>query len=158
VATGGLLLLLLATLSFSFGTLLQRRAPPREPPAGRFTGLAIQMASAGAITGALALPTGLQHAPATPAAVVALAFLTLVCSLLAFACYGRVVQDWPAARVGSWSVLAPLVAVALGALLLREPLGARLVTGAFLILGGVALVQFSARAPQARVVENADHG
>lgn len=157
VHAAGLGLLLLGTLTFSTGTMLQRHFGPL---AGRFTQLGLQMCAAAAITGGLALGQGgLFTAPPAADSLTAYVFLALVCSVLAFICYGRVVEDWPAARVGSWSVLTPLVAVALGAALLREPLSARLLTGATLILGGVALVQFKSRHPPAAAPgEDADHG
>ncbi len=157
VQAAGLGLLLLGTLTFSSGTMFQRHFGPL---AGRFTQLGLQMCAAAAITGALALGQGgLLVAPPGWDSGSAYVFLALVCSVLAFVCYGRVVEDWPAARVGSWSVLTPLVAVALGAALLREPLSARLRTGATHLLGGVALVQFMSRHPPAAVAgEDADHG
>jgi drug/metabolite transporter (DMT)-like permease len=157
VHAAGLGLLLLGTLTFSSGTMFQRHFGPL---AGRFTQLGLQMCAAAAITGGLALGQGgLLAAPLAADSLSAYVFLAVVCSVLAFVCYGRVVEDWPAARVGSWSVLTPLVAVALGAALLREPLSARLLTGGTLILGGVALVQFKSRHPPvAAPGEDADHG
>lgn len=144
----GFAALVVATWIFAAASRLQRWAQQQGSTA-LFLPLAVQCA-AGGLTGlAASLGTGggLLHAPLTPAALGAVGFLTLVSSVAGFAAYAVVLRDWPAARVGSFAVLNPVVSIALGALVLHEPVTPRTLVGAGLTLASVALVQRSARRP-----------
>lgn len=113
---------------------------------GPLTNAGIQMATAAAIALVAAGVTGgFRRAPLTRDAVGAVLYLAIVGSCLAFTAFGVLTRLWPPARAGTYAYLNPAIAVVLGAALLGEPLGLRLVLGMAVLLGGVALVQFRRR-------------
>ena len=78
--------------------------------------------------------------PVTLPAVLALAYLIVVGSCVAFAAYFYLLRHWEASRVATSTYINPVVAVILGALLLHEPVTGPMVAGAAIVLAGVALV------------------
>ena len=79
--------------------------------------------------------------PVTPKALLALAYLALFGSVLAFSAYIYLAKAWPPAKMGSYAYLNPVVAVLLGSLILHESFGPGEVVGMCIILVAVALVQ-----------------
>ena len=79
-------------------------------------------------------------APVTPRAVLALAFLVVFGSCVAFGAYNYLLHHWEASRVATSTYINPVVAVALGALILGEPVTGLMVAGAAVVLAGVAVV------------------
>lgn len=77
--------------------------------------------------------------PAQPATVAAFAYLALVASPLLFVGVIFVVRRWTASATSYATVLMPLVAVVLGALLAGETVGALFVVGTAVVLAGVYL-------------------
>jgi drug/metabolite transporter (DMT)-like permease len=75
-----------------------------------------------------------------------MAYLVVMGSIVAFACFGWLLQIWQPARLSAYAFVNPLVALALGAALMGEPLGPREVAATALILGAVALVMLGNRA------------
>ncbi len=109
---------------------------------GLLTNAGIQMLTAAAIGLVAALLTGgFVRAPLRREALVALSYLAVVGSCLAFTAFGYLTRVWPAARAGTYAYLNPAIAVLLGTALLGEPFGPRLVLGMLILLLGVALVQ-----------------
>lgn len=139
----GVVAVLLATLAWASGTLHGRR---HVAGGGPLTRAGVEMASASLAGLAVAPFTGgfLSSAP-TPRAVLALVYLALFGSVLAYTAHGTVTRAWSPARAGTYAYLNPVIAVLLGVLLLGEPFGARVVAGMAVILSGVALVQLRAR-------------
>jgi len=91
----------------------------------------------------LALSFGLETGrPArwTLRAVGALAYLSVFGTVVAFLALFWLIPRVPMATVGVIPLIDTLVAVALGALVLGEPVGARLWTGAAMILAGATVV------------------
>lgn len=78
--------------------------------------------------------------PVTVTAVLALAYLILVGSCVAFSAYFFLLRHWEASRVASSTYVNPVIAVILGALFLDEPVTGPMVAGAAIVLAGVALV------------------
>lgn len=78
--------------------------------------------------------------PVTPAALASLAYLVVVGSCVAFSAYFYLLKHWDASRVATSTYVNPVVAVALGALLLHEPVTGPMVAGTVIVLAGVALV------------------
>ena len=91
----------------------------------------------------LAVPAFTGHAmvgPLTARAAASLAYLVVFGSVIAFAAYFYLLQHWQATRVSTSTYVNPVVAVALGALLLGEPVTASMVVGTAVVLAGVTLV------------------
>ena len=91
----------------------------------------------------LAVPAFTGHAmvgPLTARAAASLAYLIVFGSVIAFAAYFYLLQHWQATRVSTSTYVNPVVAVALGALLLGEPVTASMVVGTAVVLAGVTLV------------------
>ena len=70
----------------------------------------------------------------------ALGFQALVVSFASFLAWFWLLRHYLASRLGIFSFMTPVFGVALGALLLHEPLSARFVAGAVLMLGGILVV------------------
>jgi drug/metabolite transporter (DMT)-like permease len=68
-----------------------------------------------------------------------LAYLAVFGSLVGFTAFAHCLNELPAATVGTYAYVNPVVAVALGALFLDEPLSAWLLAGGALILVAVLL-------------------
>ncbi|WP_243302710.1 EamA family transporter [Geothrix oryzisoli] len=143
VPAGGLAALVAAPMIWSWGTLHGKRF---VHGGGLLTNVGIQMATA-AVIGLVAAPLlgGYLRAPLTHKAFLAVAYLALFGSMLAFSAYIYLAKAWPPAKMGTYAYLNPLVAVLLGSLVLREAFGLRQVLGMAIILGAVALVQVRVR-------------
>jgi drug/metabolite transporter (DMT)-like permease len=70
----------------------------------------------------------------------ALAYLILFGSILAFSAYMFLLRRAPASRVSTHAYVNPLIAVALGAVAVNEPINASIVMASLVIASGVALV------------------
>ncbi len=70
----------------------------------------------------------------------ALGFLGVVCSGLAYIAWYDALKELPAARVGVFLYVEPLVAMVVAAIVLHEPITAASLVGGAMILGGVSLV------------------
>jgi len=139
----GSLAIVLSTALWAWATLYVKR---KVSGGGALTNAGIQMSIAGGI-GLLAAPLtgGFLHAPVARAAWLAVLYLSLVGSCLAFTAFGVLTKVWPPTRAGTYAYLNPLIAVLLGAALLGEPLSSRLFLGVLTLLTGVALVQLRRR-------------
>jgi drug/metabolite transporter (DMT)-like permease len=78
--------------------------------------------------------------PITPEAWFSVIWLGLLGSGLAYLVFFRILGRWGATRTSMVAYLLPVYGIALGALVLSEPIDARLLIGTALIIGGVALV------------------
>ena len=81
---------------------------------------------------------GVQRFP--PATILALIWLGLMGSCLAYILYFYVLQEWGATRTTLVTYLIPVVGVTAGVLFLGEALDWRLLAGGALILGGIGAV------------------
>jgi len=70
----------------------------------------------------------------------ALVYLTLLGSVVAFAAYSYALQHLDVAIVSLYTYVNPVIAVALGTILLGEPFHLRMVLAALIIVGGIAIV------------------
>lgn len=86
--------------------------------------------------------------PAEASALLAVVWLGLLGSGLAYLVFFRLLRNWGATRTSLVAYLLPVYGIALGAAVLAEPIDVRLVIGTALIIGGVALVntRFGSRA------------
>ncbi|HVM68364.1 MAG TPA: EamA family transporter, partial [Gaiellaceae bacterium] len=83
----------------------------------------------------------------------ALVYLVLVGSLVGFSAYVWLLRNAPTSLVGTYAYVNPVVAVALGTVVLGEPLGARVLAGGGAILAAVVLI-VSARPVAAQVARS----
>jgi len=130
------LVVLGGSLSWGTGSVLAGRLPA---PARPLLGSSMEMLTGGAVLAGLAAATG-ELARFDPAQVsgrswLALGYLIVPGSLLAMTCYVIALRRLPTTAVSTYAYVNPVVAVGLGALLLRENL-----TPVTLLGGGVVLV------------------
>lgn len=78
--------------------------------------------------------------PLTVDALVAVSWLGLVGSGLAFLAFFRLLANWGAQRTSLVAYVLPVWGIALGALILREQIPPQLLLGTALVIGGIALV------------------
>ncbi|MCB9684400.1 MAG: EamA family transporter [Alphaproteobacteria bacterium] len=134
-----LVVLLGAAFAFAVGSTVARAVPPSGSAAAA---TARQMLAGGALLLALGLLGGEAPWTAHPSttSLLALVWLALSGSLAGFTLYGWLVRSAPAAVVGTYACANPIVALALGAAVLGEPLGPRTLVAAALVVAGVGLV------------------
>ena len=134
----GVGLVLLAEIAWAAGSIYARRAPlPRSQPLG--TGMEM-------LAGGVALGLGgvlLGEVARTDVRTVsveswaALVYLIVFGSLVAFTAYTWLLANVPVSTVGTYAYVNPVVAVALGAVLLSEPITLRTVIATAIIVGAV---------------------
>lgn len=135
----GVLALQVACLGWAVGSAVGKRQALAASPAASSS---VQMLAAGVTV--LVLATALGDWPALVVAstrsVLALAYLTLVASLVAFVAYTYALVRLPMALVSTYAYVNPVVAVALGAAVAGEPFDARIAVAVILVLASTALV------------------
>lgn len=139
--TLGVLTVLAASLSWSVGSFGSGRLPmPRDPFVATVWEMAIGggvMLLVGAARGEL---RGFDVAAVPLRGWVALGYLIAFGSLVAFTAYVWLLQHAPLSLVATYAYVNPVVAVALGALLLTEPITAAVLAGGGIVVAGVAVV------------------
>ncbi len=147
---GGDALAFAAMLAWVCYTLLAKHRPVALPPmvglAALATGGALMLLPAAAVE--LARQAARPHLGLvlTPASLAAVVFLGLVPSIGGYGSYGRLVRAFGPARAALSMYLVPVYAVLLAAMLLGEALHRYHAVGLALILGGVSLSSWGARA------------
>jgi drug/metabolite transporter (DMT)-like permease len=134
---GGIVLLLVATASWSLASILQPRLD--LPKGGASAG--VQLLGGGACLTAMAA----LHGESLPAHVparswLALAYLIVFGSLIAYSAFVYVINHSRPALAMSYAYVNPIVAVTLGALFADEPVTLPLLGAMAVILAAVALV------------------
>ena len=140
-----LIALQVATLSWTFGTLYAQSVPRKLPLA---SAAAIEMLAGSLVLGVLSLLTGERQSAmlhASGSAWGALLYLVTFGSLVGFTAFAYCVNELPASTVGTYAYVNPIVAVTLGALILREPLSPSIVAGGALIVAAVVLTTLRLR-------------
>jgi drug/metabolite transporter (DMT)-like permease len=135
---GGQLAILAAGLSWAAGSIYVKRAKPTTPP---LMAAATQSLAAGVLLALIGLADG-EAARWTwnREALLALAYLVVFGSCLAYAAYVWLLHAVSPAALGTYAYVNPAVAVVLGAWLLNESLDAVQLAGMAVILLGVVLV------------------
>lgn len=133
--------LLGSSLSWGLGTVLSRRLPL---PASASLGSGMEMLAGGALLWlpalAFAEPTLFEPSRVTATSLVAVGYLAVFGSLVAFSSFLWLVRVAPVALVATQSYVSPVVAVLLGVLLRGERLTAREVVAGVIILAAVVLI------------------
>ncbi len=138
-----LLAVLAAEISWAVATLLQRRFVPVERIAN-FTCLQL---FAGGVFQLVAALIGRDwqvlavHGVAT-SSLLAVAYLTIAGTLIANNCYTYLIAHVSAHKVTTYALVNPVIALALGVLVLDEKVSWAMVIASVLVLLGVALVLF----------------
>lgn len=148
VAPLGLLFLLGATVSWAWGTFVSKRlALPARPLVS--TDLQQVAGGVGLVIAGLAVGEWHDLDPASfaPRSVLALGYLVVFGSLVAFSAYTWLLAHAPLATVATYAYVNPLVAVVLGSLILAEPVTASLLVGAVLVIAAVAFIVRQPSAP-----------
>ncbi|MGP3916468.1 EamA family transporter [Nonomuraea sp. 10N515B] len=153
----GIVVVLLASVSWAVGSFLSSRI---QMPANALATSAVEMVVGGA--GLLVLGTGLGErldlSAVTTRSWLALAYLIVVGSLIGFTAFSWLLGNAPISLVSTYAYVNPAVAVALGALVLHEPITTQVILGGLVILAGVALVISTERKGPKRVLEDLDGG
>ncbi|WP_239129484.1 EamA family transporter [Sinosporangium siamense] len=135
----GVVVILLASVSWALGSFLSGRMPmPSSPLAAS----AVEMVVGGLamiVVGA-AVGERLDLASVSGASWTALAYLIGAGSLIAYTSYIWLLQNAPISLVATYAYVNPVVAVILGMLILNETLTTQMVLGGLVIVVGVALV------------------
>lgn len=136
---GGVAGLQVACLGWALGTSYTKRHRLSADPLAAST---VQMLLAGVMLLALATAAGeWERLHFTTRSLVAMAYLVLVGSALGYTAYVHAVTHLPISTVSLYAYVNPLIAVALGTLLLGEPFSARIVIASALVLTGIAVVR-----------------
>jgi drug/metabolite transporter (DMT)-like permease len=147
VSVSGVLTILVGAAAWALGTIMAGRV--RTPASPALTS-AMQLLAGGAVLLVLAAATG-EFGSFRPAAVsgrswMALAYLIVIGSIVAFSAYVLAVRLLPTATVATYAYVNPVIAVLLGMLILNEQVTAAMLVGGALIVASVVLVV--RRAPQ----------
>jgi drug/metabolite transporter (DMT)-like permease len=135
---------LIATIGWALGSLASRRLPL---PVG-FMRAAASMLAGGAVMLAISFARGEHTAVViSPRAVVAVAYLTLVGSLLGFTAYSYLLAHARTTLATSYTYVNPVIALALGGMFAGERFDVASMAGAAVVVGAVALVSAGARGP-----------
>ncbi len=140
-----------ASASWAFGSVYYKR---RHPEAGPYIGAAIQMIAGGVAVCLLGLVTGeVRDLRVTAAGAEALGYLVVFGSIVGYSAYTYALHHASATAVGTYAYVNPMIAVLLGSLLLREPVGPRTFVAMALILGAVLWIQVAPALPAPRAAE-----
>lgn len=135
----GVILALLSTITWAFGTVYTSR---KALPVDILYNVGLQMLIAGTVTLLICLISGkyINLATADSASIFSLLYLVLFGSLIAYSAYVFAISKLSATQVSIYAYINPVVAVALGWLLLQEKLNPNMIIGMLVTLGGVYLV------------------
>lgn len=133
----GAAVILLACFAWAAGSAYMRVAPL---PGDTLLSAAMQMLTAGLALGIGSAAAGERPSVPSTASLLALAFLVVFGSLVAFTAYGWLVRHAPSPLVSTYAYVNPVVAVGLGAALAGEQIGGREIAAGLVILSSVALL------------------
>ncbi len=140
--------LTLASTSWALGSVYYKRHPSTVSP---YVAAAIQMLAGGAVVAVAGFVLGEAAAwRFSTRGLGAMAYLTVFGSIVGFTAYVYALRHAPATIVGTYAYVNPIIAVALGWLLLDEAVTGRTVAAMMLILGAVAWIQLAHRRPVGR--------
>jgi drug/metabolite transporter (DMT)-like permease len=156
----GILAIQIACFGWALGSSLSRRQKRDENVLGT---TALQMLAGGLImTTAGTIRGEWADLFFTTRTASALAYLSTIGAVGGFVAYTYALRHLSVSFVSLYAYINPVIAVALGVLLLNEPFDSRMAGAAALVFAGVAIVRWRSRAgtgtPQREVVEPAESG
>jgi len=136
---------LLLTVGASFMWALGSFLSPRMPvPRNALVATGYEMLAGGVVLAAIGLvvysPAELDPAGWSGRSIFGLVYLIVFGSLLGYSAYVWLLANAPIAKVSTYAYVNPVVAIALGVIVLGESITLRIVGGALLILVSVAIV------------------
>lgn len=140
----GVVLGLVATLSWSIGTIMVARKKLDMNP---YYGMGWQMLMSSPCILVMSLATK-QHIPLSEMPLqswLGLAYLVATGSCIAFVCFIYSMKHLPAGIASLYAYINPIVAMLIGSVLLTEPLTIDLLIGTLITIAGVYLVNHSMR-------------
>jgi drug/metabolite transporter (DMT)-like permease len=141
ISVAGVLIILGAAAMWALGTIMARRVTMPSSPA---LASGMELLAGGVALLALGAADGefssLRLAEVSARSWLALAYLVVVGSIVAFSAYGIAVRALPTATVATYAYVNPVIAVLLGAVILNERLTPAMFGGGALIVGAVVLV------------------
>ena len=153
----GVIALQLACAGWAVGTSFTKRNVRSPSPAATS---AMQMLAGGLIFLAIATVAGEWSQLAfTVRSASAILYLVVFGSIVAFSAYVYALKHLPIATVSLYSYVNPLIAVALGTVLLAEPFSSRTLVASALVFAGIAVVRSVSAQPAAAGQEaRSQHG
>jgi drug/metabolite transporter (DMT)-like permease len=138
---GYLLLTVLAAISWALGSFLSpRMAVPRDA----LVATGYETLVGGLVLGLIGLattsPSHLDPSGWSSRSIFGLVYLILVGSVVGYTAYAWLLGNAPIAQVSTYAYVNPVIAIALGVIVLDETVTARIIAGAVLILIAVAIV------------------
>ncbi|PWT99416.1 MAG: drug/metabolite exporter YedA [Terriglobia bacterium] len=137
----GALALLVGAMSWSFGSALTRRLPL---PASKVMSSGTQMLAGGILLAATAAALGEFHnfhpLMVSGGAWLALAYLIVAGSIVAFTAYVWLIHHESPTKVGTYAYVNPVIAVLLGYFFGGEALGLRTIIGTLFVLVSVVVI------------------
>jgi len=140
----GILISIIATITWAFGTLYTKKKAASFNP---YFSLGLQMFISSiivlAITGATG--TGVSYAQIPANSWWAIGYLVIIGSVLTFIAFIYALQRLPPEISSIYAYINPIVAVLFGAFIFGEPLTMAIAIGGSITLGGLYLVNYSIR-------------
>jgi drug/metabolite transporter (DMT)-like permease len=137
----GMLMVIGSSASWAVGSFYSRRLPL---PADPFVSTVAQMICGGIALGAVGVAAGelarLRPEQFATESSIALGYLAVFGSILAFSAYTWLLQNAPVSKVATYAYVNPVVAIFLGWLVLAEAITPSMAIGGAMIVVGVALV------------------
>src|SRR4051812_28091340 len=156
---GPLLLVCLSSVLWACGTVLSTRRPMPSDP---FVTTVVEMAAGGTAMVALGSLGGewqrLEVGAVPASSWIAFGYLVLVGSVVGYSAFVWLLARAPLSLATTYAYVNPAVAVALGALLLDEPLTPSVVLGGAVIIAAVALVLTAESRARRRTAPTVDAG
>jgi drug/metabolite transporter (DMT)-like permease len=141
ISAVGVVIILAAAAMWALGTIMARRVTLPSSPA---LASGMQVLCGGAALLALSAAAGefgsLHLGQISARSWLALGYLIVIGSIVAFSAYGIAVRALPTATVATYAYVNPVIAVLLGTLILNEQLTPAMLAGGVLIVGAVVLV------------------
>ncbi len=139
---GGIAALLLSPICWSLGSLFSshRAQLPKDPlvaTGGQMLAGSVILLVLAAVRGEY---VGFRPDVVSTESLVAFAYLTVVGSLIAFTAYVWLLKVAPLPLIATYAYVNPIVAVALGAIVLQEPITPRTLVAGAVIIFAVALI------------------
>lgn len=139
-AVGGVIALA-AAFAWASGSLYARDA---SSPSRPLVGAGMQMLAGGVLLTVAGVASGelgdVDPASVSARSLVAVGYLVVAGSVVAYSAYVWLLKNAPTALVSTYAYVNPVVAVALGALFLSEPVTPRMVVAGIAIVAAVALI------------------
>lgn len=138
----GIFVLFLAPLGWAHGSIYsvhRAKLPPSPLSASGY-----QMLAGALVTGFESLASGepghFEPAAVSSGSIIAVAYLVLFGSMLAYTSYAWLLRNAPLSLVGTYAYVNPVVAVGLGTIFLHEPISFRTIVASTVILAAVAII------------------